>query len=176
VAEPILSSLLELCERAQFDVLACDANSPAGLPVIVCVLLDRRESPDMLRGASMGFGCHLRRDLAFIRALTEAAQSRLTLIAGSRDDLDRSDYESRRRHRDGVEAYRNLVTAEHPLDFESLPDYREVAYGDQVAALLERLSAAGVDELALVGLSPPDDEVAVVRVIVPGMFGPDHAH
>ena len=40
-----------------------------------------------------GSGCHLSADIALSRALTEAAQSRLTVIAGSRDDLFRSTYE-----------------------------------------------------------------------------------
>ncbi|MCL6649199.1 MAG: YcaO-like family protein [Chloroflexi bacterium] len=34
-----------------------------------------------------GQGCHARREIALLRALTEATQSRLTVIAGTRDDL-----------------------------------------------------------------------------------------
>lgn len=34
-----------------------------------------------------GYGCHLDRNVALSRALTEAAQSRLTAIAGTRDDV-----------------------------------------------------------------------------------------
>jgi ribosomal protein S12 methylthiotransferase accessory factor len=174
--EPIVVHLLERCESMGFDVLACDADSPAGLPVIVCILLDRRESARTLRGAAMGFGCHLRRDVAFVRALTEAAQSRLTLIAGSRDDLDRSDYESRRRHWDGIHAYRRLVGDPHTLDFRSLPDHRGVQLQDQVTVLVERLSVAGVNEIALVDLTTSPHGPAVVRTVVPGMLGPDYVH
>lgn len=39
-----------------------------------------------------GFGCHLDTDIALSRAITEAAQSRLTEIAGSRDDIRARDY------------------------------------------------------------------------------------
>ncbi len=35
---------------------------------------------------SSAVGCHPVREIALLRALTEAAQSRLTYIAGSRDD------------------------------------------------------------------------------------------
>jgi YcaO-like protein with predicted kinase domain len=174
--EPVVVALLELCERAQFDVLAGDANSPIGLPVMICVLLDRCEPPDTLRAAAMGFGCHLRRDLAFVRALTEAAQSRLTLIAGSRDDLNRSDYESRRRHRDGIEAYKRLGARPHVLDFRAVPDYPGIHYDDQVGLLLQRLSEAGIVQVALVNLSSTTGGLEVVRVIAPGMLGPAHAH
>ena len=34
-----------------------------------------------------GAGCHPSRDIALLRALTEAAQARTTFIAGSRDDM-----------------------------------------------------------------------------------------
>lgn len=37
--------------------------------------------------ATSGYGCHLDRDVALSRALSEAAQTRLTMIAGSRDDI-----------------------------------------------------------------------------------------
>lgn len=41
-----------------------------------------------------GKGCHLNKDIAISRAVTEALQSRATLIAGSRDDLSESKYQS----------------------------------------------------------------------------------
>jgi YcaO-like protein with predicted kinase domain len=168
--------LLTSCDAAGFDVLAANATSAVGLPVIVCVLLDRQEPSDTLRGAAMGFGCHLRRDIAFVRALTEAAQSRLTLIAGSRDDLDRSDYEVRRRHQDGLAGYRALLGSPHRVSFTSLPHIQRVALNDQLDALLDCLRGAGVTEAASIELSPPGAGLAVVRVVVPGLLGPDHAH
>jgi ribosomal protein S12 methylthiotransferase accessory factor len=168
--------VLSLCETARIDVLACDVTSRTGLPTFLCVLLDREESSDTLRGAAMGFGCHLRREIAFLRALTEAAQSRLTLIAGSRDDLDRQDYEARRRHRDGIEGYRRILGASHGADFASVPDHPATTFTEQVATLLARLTTAGIDEVVLVDLTLPGSEIAVVRVVVPGLVGPDHAH
>ena len=41
-------------------------------------------------------GCHPSREGGLLRALTEAAQSRLTYIAGARDDCTRDDYEQLR--------------------------------------------------------------------------------
>jgi ribosomal protein S12 methylthiotransferase accessory factor len=170
------ADMVARCDAAGFDLLAADATSPVGVPVVVCVLLDRHESSDTLRGAAMGFGCHLRRDIALVRALTEAAQSRLTLIAGSRDDLDRSDYEVRRRHRDGLAGYHALRFAAHPVAFTALPDIRHAAYEDQLEGLLASMRRAGVDEAVALDLAPLSAGLAVVRVVVPGLFGPDHAH
>ena len=38
-------------------------------------------------GLNGGFGCHPHRSVAFVRAVAEAAQSRLSFIHGGRDDL-----------------------------------------------------------------------------------------
>ena len=51
-----------------------------------------RDEPGRLRRFH-GAGCHPDRVIALTRALTEAAQSRLTYIAGIRDDLLPSEYE-----------------------------------------------------------------------------------
>ncbi len=40
----------------------------------------------------LGFGCHADRDVALSRALTEAAQARLTVISGARDDIGAGGY------------------------------------------------------------------------------------
>jgi ribosomal protein S12 methylthiotransferase accessory factor len=176
VDDPTVRRLLERCEAAEFDVLASDATSDLGIPVVVAVLLDRREPPTTLRGAAMGFGCHLRREVAFTRALTEAAQSRLTLIAGSRDDLERVDYEERRRHRVGIGVYRDLVAARKPRRFVDLADHRAERFDDQISVLLDRTEAHRSGRVVCVDLSDDRDHVAVVRVIATGLDGPDHGH
>ena len=167
---------ISACGRAEFEILALDMTSEFGLPAVICVLLDKKSSDDTLRGASMGFGCHFRRETAFIRALTEAAQSRLTLIAGSRDDLDRQDYESKRRHRDGIAWYERLLSEPQRVDFASLPDHRSENFDCQLEIALEGLKRAGFGEVVVVDLARPETGLSVVRVIVPGLAVPDHAH
>ena len=176
ITDDVAARLVAQCRDRGFDVLAADATPSVGVPVVVCLLLDHTEMSDTLRAASMGFGCHLRRDVAFVRALTEAAQSRLTLIAGSRDDLDRRDYEVRRRYRDGIAVYRAQLDATQPVDFQCLPDLGCASLRDQVAVLLDALGRAGVREVPCVDLTCSETGPAVVRVLAPGLRGPDHAH
>ncbi|MEU5417244.1 YcaO-like family protein [Streptomyces clavifer] len=57
-------------------------DGPYGLPVCVAYLWSE-DHPVVFAGG----GCHSSPTIALIRALTEAAQSRLTAIAGTRDDL-----------------------------------------------------------------------------------------
>ena len=62
-----------------------DMTSDVGIPVYCCSIKDTNPfGPIQSFGGS---GCHLSKEIALSRALTEAAQSRLTFIAGSRDDL-----------------------------------------------------------------------------------------
>lgn len=79
--------LIEKLHQAQATIQIFFACGPTGLPCFEATI----SSPGYPVVAG-GYGCHLDRDVALSRALTEAAQSRLTMIAGSRDDLRRSAY------------------------------------------------------------------------------------
>ena len=54
------------------------------IPVFSCHILN---SVDMATTSASGYGCHHSTELALNRAITEAAQSRACLIAGSREDM-----------------------------------------------------------------------------------------
>ena len=73
--------------------------------------------------AAAGFGCHPRREIALLRAVTEAVQGRLTCIAGSRDDMFRREYE---RVRDPValrSAWHEVVDGAPARDFRDAPTF-----------------------------------------------------
>jgi ribosomal protein S12 methylthiotransferase accessory factor len=65
------------------DVRAFYVPSPAGIPCFRA-LLSSADYPAIFGGS----GCHPDRDVALCRALTEAVQSRVTEIAGARDDIE----------------------------------------------------------------------------------------
>ena len=64
-----------------------DVSSDVRLPVFVCLV----QSDDDTDGVEpqLGTGCHAAREIALSRALTEAAQARVAVISGARDDLYR---------------------------------------------------------------------------------------
>ena len=64
-----------------------DITSDLGIPCFFCRITEASEGAPPFCPKTEGFGCHSNREVALLRALTEAAQSRLTLISGSRDDL-----------------------------------------------------------------------------------------
>lgn len=116
-------------------------------------------------------GCHPDRGIALARALTEAVQSRLTMLAGARDDLPRSAYArldaGMSKDRGDVE---KAVVATR--GFSEVITFESVAVEDDVDWLLGRLESAGLDQIIAVDLTNSRIALPVVRVIIPGLEGP----
>ncbi len=124
----------------------------------------------MGRDADMGIDI-VSRDVALSRALTEAAQSRLTIISGSRDDQLPSNYNRLRAARK-IE----LRAKEGPKqDFNQgvAPELRS-SFSEDLEYLLERLRRCGYMTAAATVLSGEDNPFAFVRVLVPGMIDAGH--
>lgn len=152
--------LLDACERANVEVAAWDITSDVGIAAFYCRIVDRDQSGLRRRGAAAGLGCHLARDVALARAITEAVQSRLTLIAGSRDDMSRADHQPRH-----TPAHHERPTRR----FDAVPSFDADTFEDDIAHLLARVRAVGIEQVIAVDLSRPELQVPVVRVIVPGL-------
>jgi len=119
-----------------------------------------------------GFGAHLSRQIALCRALTEAAQSRLTIISGSRDDRYPSDYARFR-----LEAGRGLPVTNSSL--KPLQDCPTIEFESSLDAnllqLLKILRTRGYEEVVAVNMSKPSIGIPVVSVVIPGLKHiPDH--
>ena len=65
----------------------------SGVPAYGCAIMeDPREPAWRALGLYQGFGCHLDAPVALARALSEAVQTRVSYISGSRDDFFPHDY------------------------------------------------------------------------------------
>jgi ribosomal protein S12 methylthiotransferase accessory factor len=95
-----------------------------------------------------------------VRAITEAAQSRVVVIAGSRDDVFNADRRLLLQHDAG------------PFCGPGAP-IRESVAGDSfeqdIHELLRRLAERGLDRVIVVDLKRPPFNVDVVKVWVPGL-------
>jgi ribosomal protein S12 methylthiotransferase accessory factor len=144
---------------------------------VACVraLMWERESLDPL-SASEGSGCHLDPNVAATRALTEAAQSRLTLIHGARDDLlDRyarvRRWSGARKRAFSARVIEAMRQGDTPFDFSRAPNPAAGcrSLDDVLSAIRDGLRRAGIRRVLRVSLSDPGDLVHVVRVLVPGL-------
>ncbi|WP_433017708.1 YcaO-like family protein [Kribbella sp. CA-294648] len=114
-----------------------------------------------------GFGCHFDSDVAMTRALTEAAQSRLTAIAGARDDLPRTMYREAARGQSHGPPWPSAAPSARR--FADIPTtLRPSIEEDLEAAVLHVAERTGQHPVA-VDLSHPDVGLPVVRLVTAGL-------
>lgn len=172
VDDDLCVDLMERCRRAGLSVRIWDATSDIGIPACVAELRETSLDRGAVWGkAAFGSGCHPARGVALARALTEAAQARTTFIAGARDDMSWDDYDvddgpavAARSGRAGEPGYRR---------FQEIASWAsDTIKGDLVWAM-DRLKSAGLERAIVVDLTKAEFALPVVRVIVPGLEGPD---
>jgi YcaO-like protein with predicted kinase domain len=165
IDDPQSRHILSLFEAAGVTATIHDMTSDIGIPAFRCVLSDPNRRSIK---SNAGQGCHLDKNVALVRALTEAAQSRLTYIAGSRDDIRPSEYddyfaESR------AQAEARSLAGGRGIDFSSIRNLAADTIDGDIERQLSMLRSAGISSLVMVNLSKPEFPFAVVRVIVPGL-------
>jgi YcaO-like protein with predicted kinase domain len=169
VDDPGCRQVLTRYERAGIVVAAWEMTSDVGLPAFQCAIGEAVEDPLHLLPVYWGGGCHPTREVALLRALTEAAQSRLTFIAGSRDDKGRRDYQ-RLGDPDTIRRTTAALRAGGPLRrYHDVPTFEGETFEADVAWELDRLRAVGVERVVMVDLTRPGCGLPVVRVVIPGL-------
>lgn len=176
VGDPGCRWVLDRYEAAAVDVAVWDQTLDIGLPCFACEIVDREEHELDATPAAAGMGCHPARAVALLRALTEAAQSRLTAIAGSRDDQLRSAY-ARSGDLDELRAHRAALAAQPGVrSFRDVPDLAADTVDADVEETLGRLRKAGLEQAVVVDLRLDGIGLDVARVVVPGLeHWDDHA-
>jgi ribosomal protein S12 methylthiotransferase accessory factor len=162
----------ETCRRisaAGLELAAWDVTSDVDVPTFLSLIWDAGSSDGHI---GLGSGSHPRRDVALMRALTEAAQTRLTYVTGSRDDLDADEFTPAGRLQKRRFAERLLRDSKPMRDFGATASHVSEALDGQLDRLLERLAAGGILEVAAVDLTQPDIGIPVVRVVIPGLECP----
>jgi YcaO-like protein with predicted kinase domain len=172
VDDPACLEILARYAAAGIDVQIRDLTSDVGLAVLRCSIAEHSPDPWRPSPSYGGTGCHPAREVALLRALTEAAQNRLTVIAGSRDDIDRAGYD-RFLHPDTAARVQARYAKDAPLSraFTAVPSGATDTLEDDVALELDRLRAVGVDRVAMVDLTKPEFGWPGARVIIPGLEG-----
>lgn len=168
-----VAALVAWLHAAGLELRVRSADNGLGIPFFSAVLHDPEALTPHLLNA--GYGCHPSRAVAFARAVTEAAQSRLTVIHGGRDDL--VDHRERfkgwtvARKRAHVASILARAARGQPVPLSSLPDHAAATPTVEACErlLLERLRAGGLRGVYRVAFCRPDDDLQVVRVIVPRM-------
>ena len=165
--DPMIVDLMAQFARAGIAPLLFDRTSDLGIPVFECVIYDRE-----LRhvGLARGYGCHLDPAVAAARALTEAAQGRTIIVAGSRDDLYQRDLRAIQLADAGPEIAR-MEAVPAPYGLARYADRSTATFEGDVALLLAALAAADIGQAIICDLSKPEIGIPVVKAIVPALEG-----
>src|SRR5919112_2599010 len=175
---PKAKQLARKMRAAGLRVYLRDITHTGGVPTLECTVVE-----DQLDGRHLahgGCGTHPDARVALMRALTEAAQSRVGCIQGGREDLPEI---MKRRVSFNPDA---VFGAGVVRPFSSIRTFEHGRVDEDVRFLLGRLKAAGLDRVVAVDLTRPELGVPVVKVVVPkaeswsifqshvdrGMFGP----
>jgi YcaO-like protein with predicted kinase domain len=161
-------NILERFFDAGLDVGIWDITSDIGIPAFLCRLLPSIE-PDILplRPAS-GMGCHLSADIALLKAVTEAAQSRLTFISGARDDMPRKEY-AKYLHQDEYLKWQATIRREGKKSHRQIRTSESETLEGDIKILLSSLRRSGITEVLAVNLTKDEFSIPVTRVLVPGL-------
>jgi YcaO-like protein with predicted kinase domain len=161
--------LIGLLRNAGIDVSLWDVTGDNGLPTFMAAIAEESGRPHWRTlGAFWGYGCHLSAAVAVARAVTEAAQARLTIIAGSRDDVFHGHF-VRQTNLEALKSLRvGLLDTPPQRDFDGRDLSTDTFDGDLAVATgaLERI---GIRNVVVIDLTKPDIGVPVVKVIVPGL-------
>jgi ribosomal protein S12 methylthiotransferase accessory factor len=166
VEAPMLRRLLDQFADAGNSVYIWDMTSDIGIPVYYCSIKEANPFGSIQTFA--GSGCHLSKEIALSRALTEAAQSRLTFISGSRDDLFPDLYEP------AVQDAPDAAATSPTLDFRTRRSpLLGATFAEDLTTTLDLLRAAGFPQVIAVDHTKPEFGIPVVAVVVPGLREPE---
>ncbi len=169
IRDPSCMALLKILVDAGTKFLLDDMTSDVGVAAIRCCLWDGEESMLHRKTPIVGFGCHPRREIAMIRAITEAAQGRAILVSGARDDLSYWLYNPERAERLSEASEVALNAKGKWSSFEQIPTRNNPTTTQDLRWLQMRLGAAGLKDIVVIDLTRDDFAVPVVRVVVPGL-------
>ena len=168
ITDPVCRALIARITAAGARVFVWDLGGI--IPVIGCAIMeDPREPAWRPLGFYQGFGAHLVPEIAIARAVTEAAQTRLTYIAGARDDFFPFDYARATDPELLADLWDRLAApCDDPAVFDELPRTTSRSLREDLDVLLARVAPFARQVIA-VDLTHPALRVPVVKVIVPGL-------
>ncbi len=163
-----VNELAERIDRSGFQLRLFDITSNVGVPTFFAAVApkpDGHEKHWKHFDLSAGSGAHPSPARAAVRAITEAAQSRVTSITGARDDFDPNLYSTQ------LNADLTIYLKAEPESRDDLAAERPPEPADNLHFMLAQLQQVGVTSVIVVPIEL-DDGYAVAKVLVPELEHP----
>jgi ribosomal protein S12 methylthiotransferase accessory factor len=181
--DTIDGDLRELCDRyadAGLPPTLREITSDIGVPTFVATV--REDVAEDLPRAHLGVGTHPQPRIAALRALSEAAQSRVVDIQGVREDMSGAAenvpgymVHAKRVSRINMRSWLHMDT-ERRRSFSDTGSARTEDTLDDILRMVSSLQRCGLPSAIEVDVTNPTVGVPVTRVIVPGLesWAADH--
>jgi len=166
-----VSEIVERAERNGLQLKVRTIPNDYGMPFFAAFVFDlNNPSRQTFNG---GWACDLDRDRALVRAVTEAAQSRVAFIHGGRKvpTSRAADSTLEDQQREAKLVRQHMLGVSDQREQMSLIDVPDLAFAgtleQKLATVIERLRRVVQDQIYRVVLTPPESPLQVVRVVVP---------
>lgn len=162
-------------KKANVDLILRTTINSFGMPFFKAYLIDREEINPMY--VNVGYGCHCDASIAAVRAITEAIQSRMSFIQGSREDLSEhtavfEHLNFREKSRIVRDSVSTLSERENSIRFEDIPfpELKSRELPEILSEVLVHLQDHSFIRSVLVAShTEPAEPIQVVKVVVPGL-------
>lgn len=165
ITNKIIVDLIRKIENTSLQIRLWDISSELKIPSFHCAIYNT----DITSPLSFfsGTGSHLNQDIAIMRAITEAVQTRTSLISGSRDDIF-SDYYYQQNY-----MLRHSIKMKSSDGIKTILDCPMIKYENSFTAnisqLLSNLTSNGYKTILLIDHTKSDINIPVVQILIPGM-------
>jgi ribosomal protein S12 methylthiotransferase accessory factor len=163
----LAADLVERFMERGFTTAIWQVPGPAAISTFWCHLVPFNRIDEIAPYPSEGFASDLSSDRAIVKALLEAAQARVSVISGAREDINRSSYPVSY-DLDKLDRWRRHVAS--PLRSRAFASSSfDSSYSDRsIEPVMEALREAGANAVIGVPLYADDiDGLHVVRVVSP---------
>lgn len=155
---PFLRELINKLHEADVQIKLYNLTRDNGIPTFSCLISDNR--PHRRLTVFGGHGTHANKAIALSRALTEAVQSRITSISGSRDDMSPEFY--------GDWKELNESSTLERIDYMQITSHKLTgSFVTDKEYLCQYLRDRGFKDIYLFDYTMEKYQIPVVRVLVP---------
>ncbi len=172
-------ALKNMIESAGLEIEVTSCENEFGLPMFIAYLLDH----DYWEGVCIarGQGMHPVREIALMRAATEAVQSRLTNIHGGRDDIVRRFVHfmsmGEKKLAEKFDSFRLKIKNLPTVPFSVIPErFTQPEPGGLLKALTGELYKNGFRQVFYYRFTEKEEPYQVLKVVIPNMEFYDPSH
>jgi len=164
-----IEQAISMIRHAGLTVAVWYASVTIEVPCFVCAIADTRGNTLYPQRAT-GYGCHISKEIALLRAITEAAQSRLTFISGTRDDLFVRIYENDIRVDAPINRawLQSIESSCERISYNDLPDFSHfITFSEAVEYMVSCMLDDGITDVLALDLTNDRIGIPVTSVVAP---------